>query len=662
MPAATTRKRRAADTSQRNSKRLKSDTNGDTETAAANSSVRHASRSDSDSSSDTDSVQPATNDASSQLAALDSTTLTRQLPLRRAHILNRLSGHLHPTSELIDLDDQAATLNLTLQSTIQRGESNSVLLVGPKGSGKSALLQRALDKASDGGKHTFHHVQLSALMCTTDRSAMRELARQLISTGALGLEGGAEDMESRLRLNEEDEDGENSEEDDEDEDVDGDGEDEGDHPRDHGPSPPLDDDSADEDDAKAALGTAVLSSLSSTTSSILSLLASTNAKAAPLIITLDHFDLLTTRPRQALLYCLLDAVQSGTYKPGLAVVGMTRRVDTVDLLEKRVKSRFSHRIVQCYPPANMHRWKDLVRNVLTASDTTQDNDDDGTFTSAWNQEVVALLENAQFQSNLTSTIELSQDVQHLFSILYPVISQLSLATSTITPNQPHLYAQAQESLLVDETIRQLYHLPTLAFLFVIAAKQLLLRDRVVFNFEVAFDEVRRFSQRTRREREGAGTGGMGLNADKGVMAGDDAKQSPKSRRGNAATTSSASSSSGDGSAPSHHPWEDRKKAMMAFEHLLTLEIFLPDAFLSTLASGPTSAGTIATTTTTTDAKRQAAQHTFKTSVNAHSTVRKEYLRVRSVLNSFVVVEVAKERAAKGTLGTEVAQWASRSIA
>jgi hypothetical protein len=87
------------------------------------------------------------------------------------------------------------------------------------------------------------------------------------------------------------------------------------------------------------------------------------------IVILDHFDLFTTHFRQALLYCLLDTVQSlrtGETNAGLAVVGVTSRLDTLLLLEKRVKSRFSHRIVQFSHPPTLDAYISIARKVLSA--------------------------------------------------------------------------------------------------------------------------------------------------------------------------------------------------------------------------------------------------------------------------------------------------------
>lgn len=124
---------------------------------------------------------------------------------------------------------------------------------------------------------------------------------------------------------------------------------------------------------------------------------STSKASLPLIISLDSFDLFTSRPRQALLYCLLDTVQAGSYTSGLSVIGMTRRVDTVDLLEKRVKSRFSHRLIHVVPPTSEAEdcWKDIVRQAFlnppklleTESQDDESNSELEIFRKAWRSEV-----------------------------------------------------------------------------------------------------------------------------------------------------------------------------------------------------------------------------------------------------------------------------------
>jgi origin recognition complex subunit 4 len=89
------------------------------------------------------------------------------------------------------------------------------------------------------------------------------------------------------------------------------------------------------------------------------------AQATPTIFILDKMDLFCEQRGQALLYNLLDLVQAKTVSPSsssptpplipplfqapIFVLGLTSRVDILELLEKRVKSRFSHRILLLEP-------------------------------------------------------------------------------------------------------------------------------------------------------------------------------------------------------------------------------------------------------------------------------------------------------------------------
>lgn len=102
-----------------------------------------------------------------------------------------------------------------------------------------------------------------------------------------------------------------------------------------------------------------------------SLIAQLSSLSLPVILLLDGFHLFTGHARQALLYCLLDAVQScrvgADGQKGLAVIGLTSRVDVINLLEKRVKSRFSHRILRTAGLSSIDEWKSTLRRCLDIS-------------------------------------------------------------------------------------------------------------------------------------------------------------------------------------------------------------------------------------------------------------------------------------------------------
>lgn len=84
------------------------------------------------------------------------------------------------------------------------------------------------------------------------------------------------------------------------------------------------------------------------------------------VFVLDHFDLFCAHPKQTLLYNLFDVVQSAPAP--LCVLGLTCRQDVLELLEKRVKSRFSHRQISLFPGdvafAQHREWYDYVMAAM----------------------------------------------------------------------------------------------------------------------------------------------------------------------------------------------------------------------------------------------------------------------------------------------------------
>ena len=85
-----------------------------------------------------------------------------------------------------------------------------------------------------------------------------------------------------------------------------------------------------------------------------------------IIFLIDEFDLFATHARQTLLYNLFDIAQAR--KAPIAVLGLTTRIDVVESLEKRVKSRFSHRYVYLSLPTNVSAFWDICRQGLRVDD------------------------------------------------------------------------------------------------------------------------------------------------------------------------------------------------------------------------------------------------------------------------------------------------------
>ena len=91
-----------------------------------------------------------------------------------------------------------------------------------------------------------------------------------------------------------------------------------------------------------------------------------------MIFILDEFDLFTTHSRQTLLYNLFDIAQAK--KAPIVVLGLTTRVDVVESLEKRVKSRFSHRYVHLSLPRSVPAFWDICKAGLTVDKDAVDSE------------------------------------------------------------------------------------------------------------------------------------------------------------------------------------------------------------------------------------------------------------------------------------------------
>lgn len=109
--------------------------------------------------------------------------------------------------------------------------------------------------------------------------------------------------------------------------------------------------------------------------------AQTGQTAKSVIFILDEFDLFTTHSRQTLLYNLFDIAQAK--KAPIVVLGLTTRIDVVESLEKRVKSRFSHRYVHLSLPRSIPAFWDICKKGLAVE--TEEVDSEGFDTGAAGQ-------------------------------------------------------------------------------------------------------------------------------------------------------------------------------------------------------------------------------------------------------------------------------------
>lgn len=87
-------------------------------------------------------------------------------------------------------------------------------------------------------------------------------------------------------------------------------------------------------------------------------------KSRSVVFILEDFHLFCDHTNQNLLYNLFDSAQSN--QSPICVIGLTSRLDAVELLEKRVKSRFSHRQIILNPKdISFTERLDIIRKWLS---------------------------------------------------------------------------------------------------------------------------------------------------------------------------------------------------------------------------------------------------------------------------------------------------------
>ncbi|KAG4303754.1 hypothetical protein PORY_002837, partial [Pneumocystis oryctolagi] len=92
------------------------------------------------------------------------------------HILEKLTGRKY--APIIGLETEYRKLRELLYQTINLGESNSCLIIGPKSSGKSNILDTAIISLNEFSSQ-FFVVRLNGIIQTDDKLALKEIARQL---------------------------------------------------------------------------------------------------------------------------------------------------------------------------------------------------------------------------------------------------------------------------------------------------------------------------------------------------------------------------------------------------------------------------------------------------------------------------------------------------
>ncbi|KAK3106068.1 hypothetical protein FSP39_012004 [Pinctada imbricata] len=331
------------------------------------------------------------------------------------------------------LEHEKRQLYELLQRTATTGESNSVLVIGPRGSGKSVLLKSVLDDLMTEEDITDNllQVHLNGLLQTDDKIALKEITRQL--------------------------------------------------------------------HLENSVGDKVFGSFAENLQFLLEALKSGDQSSKPILFILDEFDLFAHHKNQTLLYNLFDIAQSA--QAPICVIGITCRLDVIELLEKRVKSRFSHRQIHIFNKLSFTDYVEVFKAYLSLTKDFPNK----AYMEDWNQSIqvrqsfimfmshLALSEEATVKDILKRQYEFSKDIRALQQLMMYPVCQLSDHHTQLTVSD---FVDSMKILNTDTKSSMLHGVSILELCLIVSMKHLTdIYEGEPFNFEMVYSEYSKFAQR-----------------------------------------------------------------------------------------------------------------------------------------------------------------------
>ena len=240
------------------------------------------------------------------------------------------------------------------------------------------------------------------------------------------------------------------------------------------------------------LGDRVFGTFAETLAFLLQALRGGNSESLPILFILEEFDLFAHHKNQTLLYNLLDITQAGLTP--MAVVGVTCRIDVMELLEKRVKSRFSHRQFFVCNRWSFDDYVDGFVNLLHFSPESKKKH--YRFKSQykqWNSNIQKLSRDPSVIEILKKQFHISKETPGLQALLTLPVAKLSdnhsaIAVADIADSERVIFADSKLSLLRGVTMLELC--------LIIAMNHLSnIHSGEPFNFQMVYNEFLKFSQK-----------------------------------------------------------------------------------------------------------------------------------------------------------------------
>lgn len=397
----------------------------------------------------------------------ETTLTTNQLQNLTALVLGQLTNK--SPVRLKNLDDEYAKVSNMIAQAVTAGESNSMLLIGSRGSGKTALINQILREQAAEHPNDFHVVRLNGFIHTNDKIALREIWRQL------GREMELDEEESNLK------------------------------------------------------------NYADTLTSLLALLSHPAEQGREqeqghvtksVIFILDEFELFASHPRQTLLYNLFDIAQSR--KAPITVLGLTTKIDVAETLEKRVKSRFSHRYVHLSVAKSFAAFQEACKAALVVDPNVLNENESallgsGPSNTSSKSASTALDQWSALVDALFAQDEMTAHLQHIYyttksipdfqsSMLLPITALPTLDPTTAPDIIDHLTPTTTLSA-PDSKISLLSSLSTLhVALLICAARLTAIHAQDTIPFVQAYEEYKSIASKAKIQASASGALAQGAGS------------------------------------------------------------------------------------------------------------------------------------------------------
>ncbi|KAI1812755.1 hypothetical protein GGS20DRAFT_556540 [Poronia punctata] len=392
-------------------------------------------------------------------AVPDILNFEQHLQTMRRTLLDRCSGNRR--IKLRGQDEAYEKAFQLVEQTVLAGEGNSMMVIGGRGCGKTTMVEDIISDLRKEHFEDFHVVRLNGFIHTDDKLALKEIWRQL-----------GKEME-------------------------------------------IEDDLVNKTNNYADTMASLLALLSHPTEITE---ADEGVTSKSVVFIIDEFELFATHARQTLLYNLFDIAQAR--KAPIAVLGLTTRIDVVESLEKRVKSRFSHRYVYLSLPKSLPAFWDICRQGLTVDQSDLEAEGFDTnlkglseFHSYWNKKIEAFRQTPAFESHLEYLYYTNKSVAAFLTSCILPLSALSLSSLDLEVPSHSGMGMGMGMEPQEPRLQLLGALSDLELALLISAARLdIVAHTDTVNFAMAYDEYSTQMGRQRVQTASSGLLALGAGA------------------------------------------------------------------------------------------------------------------------------------------------------